>query len=218
MALTRKEIVTLDYPPDLFDAAALATALGETEEKPRADLSRVWTHFGPLATWRLLQKTVEVESHGGMLVPDQSRRRTPGGTFFALAYDWARGGNGYAPFRYRPHIPSIARTLIALTDHTTDGECTMKTTLVGTPGALHDCATYVTFTMQKSPPKALPKGLPPPPETPITWTVMIAKKQWAKAAMSLQQTPQTKVIIEGYPCLQDTTPVLLATQCTTVAL
>jgi hypothetical protein len=94
----------------------------------------------------------------------------------------------------------------------------MKTTLIGTPGAIVDRSTYVTFKMTGKPAASLPKGLPPAPATPLTWIVMVAKKQWAKAAASLAADPKTKVVVEGYPCLQDTAPVLLATQCTTTAL
>src|SRR4051794_12575938 len=35
----------------------------------------------------LLEQALHIEAHGGMLTNDNSRRRTPGGTFFALMRD-----------------------------------------------------------------------------------------------------------------------------------
>jgi hypothetical protein len=50
---------------------------------------------------------------------------------------------------------------------------------------------------------------------PLGWLV---KKQWRTAAASLESDPTTKVVLEGYPCQEQGTHVLLATQCTTTAL
>jgi hypothetical protein len=46
----------------------------------------------------------------------------------------------------------------------------------------------------------------------------LVKKQWRTAAASLESDPTTKVVLEGYPCQEQGTHVLLATQCTTTAL
>jgi Phosphorylated adapter RNA export protein, RNA-binding domain len=216
--MTPDAILAEDFPPKPFDVAFLAAVLGETDQKPLADLAQIATRFGPLATWRLLQKTLDVEARGGMPVPDGSRRRTPGGTFFVLARTWGRGQRGQPPFTYRWPPPSLGRTVAKLLESPPGGDCTMKTTLIGTPGPLEDRYTYVAFTMCGTAPPSLPKGLPPAPPEPLTWVVLVAKKQWAKVAASLEADPKTKVLIEGYPCLQGPTHVLLALQCTTTAL
>jgi hypothetical protein len=67
-------------------------------------------------------------------------------------------------------------------------------------------------------PPSLPKGLPKAPPTPLSWIVMVNKKQWAKVGESLARDPETKVIAEGYPALQGTAHVLLVTQATTTEL
>jgi PHAX RNA-binding domain len=218
MTPTPEAILATDFPPKPFDVALLAAVLGETAPGPLAQLAAVQTRFGPIATWRLLQKTLDVEARGGLLVPDGSRRRTPGGTFFELARTWGRGQRGQPPFTYRWQPPHLARTVAKLLEIPPGGDCTMKTTLIGTPGPLEDRYTYVAFTMCGTPPRSLPKGLPPAPPETLTWVVLVVKKQWAKVAASLETDPKTKVIIEGYPCMQGTTHVLLAMQATTTAL
>ena len=63
----------------------IAAALGE--KNPRA----IWqiNHYAKLksieAAQALLQRTLDLEAQGGMLVPNGNRRRTPGGVYFALA-------------------------------------------------------------------------------------------------------------------------------------
>ena len=146
---TPAAILARDFPPKDFDVALLATVLGEVEPQPQAQLVQISTRFGPLATWRLLQKTLDVEAHGGVLVPDGTRRRTRGGTFFWLAQQWGKVTKTQRPFHYQPPIPTIARTVEALAEAGEHGGCTMKTTLVGRPGAVKDCGTYVTLKMSQ---------------------------------------------------------------------
>ena len=86
--------ITLPLPPEGNDperarrrAAVdqIAAALGE--KNPRA----IWqiNHYAKLksieAAQALLQRTLDLEAQGGMLVPNGNRRRTPGGVYFALA-------------------------------------------------------------------------------------------------------------------------------------
>jgi hypothetical protein len=67
-------------------ATIIADALGETEFSPRANIGRIVQALGRTQSRELLSKTLEIEANGGILVPDGSRRRTPGGVFFHLAY------------------------------------------------------------------------------------------------------------------------------------
>jgi len=46
----------------------------------------------------------------------------------------------------------------------------------------------------------LPKGLPEPPAA-TRYTVVIARKQWAKVAEALAADPEDAAIIEGYAAL-----------------
>ena len=214
MSLTPEAILARNLPPKPFDAAVLAQVLGETEPEPVQQLAQLLEVFGPFAMWRLLQKTLDREAHGGVLIWGK-RRRTPGGAFFWLARQWAQTKPEKAAFIV---VPTLARTLEALPPVVESGECVMKLTLIGTPGSLVEKETFVAFKMTGKPAASLPKGLPKAPEATLTWIVMVAKKQWAKAAASLHTDPKTKVTVEGYPCLHGSAHVLLATQCTTTAL
>lgn len=63
----------------------LAEALGETAPRVRVTLLRIATELSGPTIIELLQTTLEIERHGGMLTLDGSRRRTRGGVFFYLA-------------------------------------------------------------------------------------------------------------------------------------
>jgi Phosphorylated adapter RNA export protein, RNA-binding domain len=219
---TPASILAHDFPPKPFDGAFLAAALGETAPDPCHQLALIRETCGPLATWRLLQKTVEVEASGGSWMPEYERRRTPGGTFFWLHRQWypavPQGGRRHAHPKRASVRPQLADTMPPLPATYDKGECSVKMTLVGTPGTVTDHATYVLFPVSGKLPPSLPKGLPTPAEPPLDWVVLVGKKQWTKAAASLASDPQTKLILEGYPCLQGATHVLLVTQCTTTAL
>lgn len=65
-------------------AAALAARLGETETAPRKQIKRAVRVLGPERVGALLDRTLETERDGGLMLPDGSRRRTPGGVFFYL--------------------------------------------------------------------------------------------------------------------------------------
>lgn len=66
-------------------ADKLAEVLGEDQDKARTILRRVVDELGGPACVELLRRTLEVESQGGMMTADGSRRRTRGGVFFFLA-------------------------------------------------------------------------------------------------------------------------------------
>jgi hypothetical protein len=90
----------------------------------------------------------------------------------------------------------------------------MKLTLIGRPGKVETRGQAVVFRMQGKPPGALPRGLPPvPAQAPMTWTVMGALRQWNRVQDSLAARQDDQLIIEGYPLMQGTQPVLLAQSC-----
>jgi hypothetical protein len=95
----------------------------------------------------------------------------------------------------------------------------MKLTLIGRPGQIETRGQVVVFRMQGKPPATLPRGLPPVPNTaPLTWNVMVALRQWNRVKDSLAANQDDQLIIEGYPLMQGSEPVLLAQSCTSVAL
>jgi hypothetical protein len=76
---------------------------------------------------------------------------------------------------------------------------TVKMTLIGRPGKIVQQGQTIVTTMRttgKAP--ALPKGVPTPPEIPMTYIVYMPAKQWNKVAEFLQD-PEDVLIIEGFP-------------------
>jgi hypothetical protein len=65
-------------------ATSIATALGETEDIPVRQIGQVLEALGEERTKALLEQTLSIEQQGGLMVPDGSRRRSPGGVFFHL--------------------------------------------------------------------------------------------------------------------------------------
>jgi hypothetical protein len=63
----------------------IVTALNETDERPRSQIAAIVQAIGEQAALAVLVEANAIERNGGMMLPDQSRRRTPGGVFFALA-------------------------------------------------------------------------------------------------------------------------------------
>jgi len=82
-----------EYTPEqqaTYQAAMhIANTLGEKEPGPRAQVARVVRVLGIERAQALYEQTLAVETAGGMMLPDGSRRRTPGGVFFKLAREVA---------------------------------------------------------------------------------------------------------------------------------
>jgi hypothetical protein len=77
----------------------------------------------------------------------------------------------------------------------------------------------VLLRMQGKAPTNFPKGLPPvPKQAPLTWTVLVALRQWNRVKGSITADKEDQLIIEGYPAMQGTEHVLLAQSCTSVAV
>jgi hypothetical protein len=75
-------------------AAMIADQLGEMEETVRKSILTIVRAAGRTHAKELLSLTRQTEENGGIMVPDNSRRRTPGGVFFYLAYTRGRAKSG----------------------------------------------------------------------------------------------------------------------------
>jgi phosphorylated adapter RNA export protein len=62
----------------------IATALGETKPMALGQIKRIVQTIGEERALTLLQQALDVEQQGGLMLPDGSRRHTPGGVFFRL--------------------------------------------------------------------------------------------------------------------------------------
>jgi hypothetical protein len=211
---------------DPLTVETLAAALGD--EPNTALLRQVLAVLGPAHTAQLLAQTLTLEAAGGVRVRNGRRRRTPGGVFFHLVrqqstpsqldylFPRAAPQQGQGP----PQAPAVltwdeARTLMETLATDAPGEArTMKLTLIGRPGKVETRGQAVVFQMQGKPPGPLPKGLPPVPQGPaLTWTVIVALRQWNRVRESLATNHDDQLIIEGYPALQGSEHVLLAQSC-----
>jgi hypothetical protein len=207
----------------------LAAAL---QEENLELLERVVSVVGIEQAQALLQKTLETEAGGGLLVRNGSRRRTPGGVFFYLARTslpkrvvreiWP------PPTQAQPSSPADrapsweeAKQLIAQAIKSRGEAKTVKLTLVGRPGKVIEQEGCVVVSMKGKEPPSLPKGLPTLPEnSTITWAVFIAKKQWNRVKESVQKHADDQLIIEGWPAVDPKRglAIVLATNCKSVLM
>lgn len=168
------------------------------------------------------EQALVIEATGGLMLPDGSRRRTPGGVFFKIVREgvskeerwkiFPAPGKGKKPVPTaweRPSRPAYAApaaaSAVALVQVITEipnatGEArTVKLTLIGRSGRIIAKNGYILTTMTSSKVPVLPTGMPAPPTTPTIYTVYIGQKQWQKVAASLQSNPDDVLIAEGIP-------------------
>lgn len=203
------------------------------KESNRPLLTQVLRTLGFDRTVAVLTDTLTCEANGGMVTKDETRRRTPGGVFFQLVKERAtpherrrlfprpapQHGQGRPPAQPQDQTRALtweeaSNLMQTLATHPAGEARTMKLTLIGRPGKVETRGQAVVFRMQGKPPGALPRGLPPvPAQPPMTWTVMVALRQWNRVQESLAVNQEDQLIIEGYPAMQDSQPVLLAQSC-----
>jgi hypothetical protein len=197
-------------------------------------LQQVFRTLGHDRCRAILADTLTCEANGGMLTKDGTRRRTPGGVFFQLVRVRATKHErrrlfprpapqpGQARPQDKPQVltwPDVQTLSETLATEAPGEARTMKLTLIGRPGKIETRGQAVLFRMQGKPPGSLPRGLPPvPAQAPLTWTVMVALRQWNRVKDSLAANQEDQLIIEGYPLMQGNQHVLLAQSCTSVAL
>jgi hypothetical protein len=65
--------------------STIANALGENDEIPLSQINGVVRALGEELSLKLLEETQQIQTTGGMMLPDNSRKRTAGGVYFYLA-------------------------------------------------------------------------------------------------------------------------------------
>jgi hypothetical protein len=200
-------------------AQQIAETLGETDKKPRAQITAIIERCGIEFAQQLLQETQTIQAQGGMMLADQSRQRTLGGIFFYLARKQvprdlvkvifpgysdpnnrskpeaasADAPNSLVRFNWDERL-SIIQPLLEQQGVLT----TVKVTLVGRPGKIDNShkdliITTMSYTLKTA---SLPKGVPTPSSKPTLYTVYMSAKQWKKVEDSLAN-PEDALIIEG---------------------
>ena len=208
----------------------IAAGLGEIERGPLGQVGRVVGRLGAERARAFLAQTHEIEAAGGLLLPDSSRRRTPGGVFFHLVRaDPALSPDDRAslfpprsqratrpgataqtttatPPAGRPSVPAMAWTddeyhrVIAALQQEPGKVTTVKITVIGRPGAAVEQGQAVVLALVSENVPDLAKGLPEPPAG-TRYTVFVARKPWAKVAEALAADAEDAAIIEGYAAL-----------------
>ncbi len=194
-------------------ADEIARHLNERAAVPRATIARAVATLGEERARTLLAETQRTEAKGGLMLPDGSRRRTPGGVFFHLVRHSAtpeerktifpHKGSGLGqhpqPTSSTPTLPPLDwAQFTTLTAELQAGEATsVKITVIGRPAQILERGdvTIVALRSEKAP--TLPKGLPTPTR-PTDYAILIAKKQWQKVAQAAAN-PQDLLIVEGFP-------------------
>ena len=230
--------------PITTTAAAIAAQLGETAPGARATIWRTVRTIGVDRAQAFVAQTLEVEANGGLLVPDGSRRRTPGGVFFYLvrtqisddeamqinrAWRWQQwkqrqprrpnATTAPAPPPLPPFVWDEAAPIIAELTAQPGEASTVKATIIGRPTQVVERQGVVVVALRSTKTPTLPKGLPPLPSTPTTYMIFVQQKQWNKVQAAMQQ-PDDALIVEGYPVHEPRFAgiTVYATQVTTKAL
>jgi len=205
-------------------AAEIATALGETVPDPMEQIARAVDCLGAERVRAFLAQVQDIEAAGGRMLPDGSRRRTPGGLFFLLlrqSADVRRRDKVYIfPHLFQQKKPRTAArdstapapASVTWTDDTYHAiaqqpqqdnigrATTVKITVIGRPGTAVEQGQAVVLALVSEKTPALPKGLPEPPAG-TRYTVFVARKPWAHVAEALAADAKDAAIIEGYAAL-----------------
>jgi hypothetical protein len=205
------------------ERAAALHILKTLNESNKQLIGRIVMVLGAQEALTFLQETLALEAAGGLQTLDGSRRRTPGGAFIALVRERAtqsqremiwpwlkrcrqrKSGepNGSQPVPPpRPQLVWANWAGIVQRALTRRGEATtVKLTVIGRPGKVVMQEHYVVTTLptaERVP--TLPRGVPTPPNQPMTCVVYIARKQWKKVAEYIKD-PDDVLIVEGFPTL-----------------
>jgi hypothetical protein len=190
----------------------IAEQLGETEAEPLQLLHKVVKKLGPEQALAFLKETQEIEAQGGLLLPDGSRRRTPGGVFFYLVRTKAPKPVRFLFWQQRqgqaitaPQAPTAftwADRITVLDEIGSEkgAASAVKITVIGRPSKVIDRGTCVVTSLQSSKVPSLPKGVPTPPNAATTYTLYLPSKQWRRVAEAMKD-PEDILIVEGFPQL-----------------
>ena len=208
-------------PSQRETANMIVARLGETEESIRQQFVSIVKAPRRTQAHALFEQTLQIEQNGGMMLPDHSRRRTPGGVFFYLASTTAVPKEGKTlkrpsfkkPKAKKPkteQTPSAAPAvppppftwedrIAVLEELQAEKEtASAKIMLMGKLEKYVDKGTYAAGVLQSERCPSMPKGLPARPESNTNSLVSIGSKQWKIMAGTLSDL-EDELIIEGYP-------------------
>jgi len=192
----------------------IIATLGEIDPKAQQAVRRVVRVKGAAQAQAWLAEAQQIEAGPGMLTDDGQRPRSVGGIFFKLVKNGSTSrerGRMFGPppnqtkkSRLEPMSEAVRLELTRASLAQPAGEWSrMKATIIGRPGRVIEKGAVAITTMtggHKAP--SLPKGLPQPPVTEMTWVVYMAAKQWGKVKAAVEGNPAAALIVEGYPVFE----------------
>lgn len=198
---------------------AMVEQIAATLNEPNIDLLRTVVEvIGVERAQTFLQKTLDIEAEGGLMLAGENRRRTPGGVFFYTVRKniptaerkqiWPQTGGRQHLQRGQPATPpprpltwEQAQKVAIKLQSVTKGKTTVKVTLIGRPKQVGKAQSCIVCVMEdRGAPASMPKGLPTPPiNAKQTVTVFIGEKQWRKVEASLKENKEDELIIDGWP-------------------
>lgn len=190
----------------------LAILLQETEPAPKKQIRRVVEICGIEFSREIYRATADIEDQGGLMLPDNSRRRTRGGVFFYLVrtkvdatqrqiifptFKGSKAGNQVKPVSV-PLVSWDERIPLIQSLQSEQGEIkSMKVILSGRPGRIEKRPEVVVTTMSDvALAPNLPRGIPIPSTTPTLYAVYMTLKQWEHVEASMTD-PSDNLMIDG---------------------
>jgi hypothetical protein len=216
-------------------AQDIAAALGERDPGALGELARIVCVLGARRAQAFLNRTRDIETQGGLMTRDGSRRRTPGGVYLHLVKQETRGTPAYAPIfgappwkqggqrskTPRPVAVWTDEMLVAAFGHLQYGKVNqVKIVVTGRPARVEQQGLAMIVGLRSERAPSLPRELPPAP-TGTSYAVFMARRHWAAVAPALKRDPEDILVIEGLPTLHPKFPqgvVVYASMVTTRAL
>jgi hypothetical protein len=207
-----------DQPAVDEHVAEIAGRLDEKNKRALQQIGALITECGLDQTLAWLEEALKIEAEGGMMINDGSRRRSPGGVFFAVAkthlpeelkqkifppFTWAdrKKRDKARKTRLKSNQPPTVGEMKALVGSARkeQGDASIvKVTLIGRPGKIEQrYKLIVTMMTDDHKNVSLAKVLPPLPQEPTSYAVFIAQKQWKKVETAIND-PEDELIVEGY--------------------
>lgn len=184
-------------------ARELAALLGENHHGVIGQIRRIVQLCGIDFSREMYAATLAIEANGGLMLPDNSRRRTLGGVFLYLVRSKLDADQRQQVFsgRAKAHIPLLSwtkRIAIIQSLQTGQGKIDSLTiSLCGRPERIEKRAEVVIITMSDEPSiDNLPREIPKPPSTPTLVVVYVALEQW-RAVEAAMINSSDRLLVEG---------------------
>jgi hypothetical protein len=184
-------------------AKELATLLGEKHHGVIGQIRRIVQLCGADFAREMYAATQEIEANGGMMLSDNSRRRTPGGVFLYLVRSKLDDDQRKQVFygNAKAGIPLLSWTnRIAIIQSLQTGQGKIESLTVslrGRPKQIEKRAEVVVITLSDEPSiDNLPREIPKPLSTPGAVVVYVALEQW-RAVEAVMTHSSERLLIEG---------------------